>query len=101
MAVLVTCKFEEDPIKTEGAIDWTRSKMAFFSYSKASNSKVSELSNSKNPAGHYACPGCLQVNEDLIKTKCAINRTFSNNKCMGKFFVTQEQISEYSNLAQI
>ena len=29
MAVLATCKFDEDPIKSEGTIDWTRSNMGF------------------------------------------------------------------------
>ena len=31
MAVLATCKFDEDPIKTESTIDRTRSNMGFFS----------------------------------------------------------------------
>ena len=31
MAVLTNCKFDEDPMKTEGPIDRTRSRMAFFS----------------------------------------------------------------------
>ena len=30
MPVLVTCKFDEDPIKIEGTIDWSRSNMGFF-----------------------------------------------------------------------
>ena len=30
MAVLATCKFDEDPIKIEGTIDQTRSNMGFF-----------------------------------------------------------------------
>ena len=30
MAVLATCKFDEDPIKIEGSIDRTRSNMVFF-----------------------------------------------------------------------
>ena len=30
MAVLATCKFDEDPIKIEGTIDRTRSNMGFF-----------------------------------------------------------------------
>ena len=30
MAVLATCKFDEDPIKTEGTINQTRSNMGFF-----------------------------------------------------------------------
>ena len=30
MAVLATCKFDEDPIKIEGTIDWTWSNMGFF-----------------------------------------------------------------------
>ena len=31
MAVLATCKFDEDPIKIEGTTDRTRSNMGFFS----------------------------------------------------------------------
>ena len=31
MAVMATCKFDEDPIKIEGTIDRTRSNMGFFS----------------------------------------------------------------------
>ena len=35
-----------------------------------------------------------KFNEDPIKTECAINRTsFSSNKSMGKFFVTQGQVT--------
>ena len=30
MAVLVTCKFDEDPIKIEGSMDQTRKNMGFF-----------------------------------------------------------------------
>ena len=38
MAVLATCKFNEDPIKIEGTIDQTRSNMGIFQLSRASNS---------------------------------------------------------------
>ena len=30
IAVLITCKFEEHPIKNEVAINWTRTTMGFF-----------------------------------------------------------------------
>ena len=30
MALLATCKFNEDPSKIEGTINWTRSNMGFF-----------------------------------------------------------------------
>ena len=30
MPVMVTCKFDEDPIKIDGTIDQTRSNMGFF-----------------------------------------------------------------------
>ena len=30
MAVLALCKFDEDPIKIEGTIDWTRLNMGLF-----------------------------------------------------------------------
>ena len=43
MAVLVTCKFDEDPIKTECTFDRTRSNMGFFQHSRASNSNVNSL----------------------------------------------------------
>ena len=39
MPVLVTCKYDEDPIKIEGTIDRTMSNMGFF-HSMARNSKV-------------------------------------------------------------
>ena len=43
MPVLVTCKFDEDPIKIEGTIDQTRSNMGVFWHSRAGNSKVDSL----------------------------------------------------------
>ena len=41
MVVLVTCKYEEDPIKIEGARVLTRLYLIFFRRSLAANSKVS------------------------------------------------------------
>ena len=41
MIVLVTCKYEEDPIKNEGSIVLTRLYIIFFRRSSAANSKVS------------------------------------------------------------
>ena len=32
MAVLATCKFDEDPIKIEGTINWTRSNIGFLGF---------------------------------------------------------------------
>ena len=41
MVVLVTCKYEEDPIKNEGARVLARLYVVFFRRSRAANSKVS------------------------------------------------------------
>ena len=43
MPILVTCKFDEDPTKTEDIIDRIWSNMGFFWYSSAGNSKVDSL----------------------------------------------------------
>ena len=53
MPVLVTCKFDEDPIKFEGSIDRTRTNMGFFGsqvqvtpkqiFQSSQNSKSSEI----------------------------------------------------------
>ena len=93
--VLVTCKFEEDPIKTEGAINRTRSKIAFLAL-KASNSKVIILiwMEFKLLWDFMHVLVTCKFNKDLIKTEGAINRTtFSSNGSMGKFFVTQGQVT--------
>ena len=42
MVVLVTCKYEEDPIKNEGARVLTRLYGVFFRRSRATNSEVSD-----------------------------------------------------------
>ena len=42
MAVLVTCKFEEDSIKNEVAMDRTRSNMGFFGYHKGKSLQSEE-----------------------------------------------------------
>ena len=41
-SVLVTCKYEEDPIKNEGARVLTRLYVVFFRRSRAANSEVSD-----------------------------------------------------------
>ena len=49
MAVLVTCKFDEDPIKIECIINRTKSTMGF-----------SDVAGSQTHPRFYGCPGYLQ-----------------------------------------
>ena len=61
MAALVTCKFDEDPIKIEGTIDRTRSNMGFFATQGQVTPKWINWSgrNSTHPR-FYGCPAYLQ-----------------------------------------
>ena len=43
MAVLVTCKFDEDPIKIECNVEKDNVKYGLFQHSRASNSDVNSL----------------------------------------------------------
>ena len=89
MAVLVTCKFEDDSIKSDGAIRWTTFSplqvWKFFSTLKASNSV---RSGSQTHPRFYGCPVTCKF-KDPIKNKDAILRTRSN---MG-FFGTKGQVT--------
>ena len=87
MAVLVTCKFDEDPIKIESNIDRTRSNMGFF----GSQGQVKSLIWPKFELirEFMAVLVTCGFDEDPIKIKCTIDRTRSN---MG-FFSTQGQVT--------
>ena len=82
MSVVITCKFVEDPIKTEGATDRTRSQIAFFWHLMPSNSKMNnpfwpELKVLRDIM--HVLVTC-KFNEDPIKTEGDINRTtFASN----------------------
>ena len=77
MAVLATCKFDEDPIKIEGTIDRTRANIGFFCYSRASDS---EEDNTIWPEfeliQHFmAVLITCKIDEDPIKSEVVIIRT--------------------------
>ena len=89
MAVLATCKFDEDPIKIKGTIDRTRSSMGFFASQGQVTPKWSGLAEIRNHPRIYGCPGYLQVWWRSIKIECIIDKTRSNMR----FFSTQRQVT--------
>ena len=56
MPVLVTCKFDEVPIKIEGSIDRTRSNIGFFG-----RSELSDLAGIRIYPRFYGCPGYMPI----------------------------------------
>ena len=94
-AALITCKYEDDPIKNEVTIDQTKFHHckymgANFRHSRASNTKVNNLiwQNFELTREFMAVPVTSKFDEDMIKPECTIDRTRSN---MG-FFGTQGQV---------
>ena len=86
MAVPVTCKFDEDRIKIEGAID-QKVKYGLFCHSRASNSKVDGLFWPELIQDFMAVLVTCKIDEDPIKSEVAIVRTtFSPLKVYGKIF---------------
>ena len=84
MHVLVACKFNEDPLKTEGAVNWksfsNNKSGKNFHHSRASNSKANipiwpkfELHGDFMPV-LVTC----KIDEDPIKIEGIIDRTRSN-----------------------
>ena len=80
MSVLVTCKCDEDPIKSEGNIHITQ-YFLHYKYleksccSRASNSKANSLAQNRTCPRFYVFPRYLQV-EDPIKNEGGIVFTF-------------------------
>ena len=76
MSVLVTCQFDEDPIKTEGAIVSTP---LFSSTQGQLTPKVKEqdVAGIRTRLRIYACPSYLKFYDDLIKTEIVIMLTSS------------------------
>ena len=74
--VLVTSKFNEDPIKIEGTINWTRSNMGF-RHSRASNSEMNSLilMEFELVRDFVAVLVTCKFDEAPIKSKVAILRT--------------------------
>ena len=60
MPVLATCKFEEDPIKTEGAIMSTTIVFAAFKGILLRNQWI-DMAGIQTHLIFYACPSYLQV----------------------------------------
>ena len=89
MAVLTTCKFDEDSIEIEGTIDRTRSNMGFFGSQGQVTPKWKVISGRNSNSSENLWLSC-KFNEDPIKTECTINRTRSNMR----FFSTQGQVTQ-------
>ena len=92
IVVLVTCKFEEHPIKNKVAIDRTRSAIGFFGYQvQVTHLEVKSLIWSKFELirTFMVVLVTCKFDEYPIKIECTIDRTTSN---MG-FFSTQGEVT--------
>ena len=96
MAVLDTCKFDEDPIKTECTIDMTRSNMGFFSTQGKGQVTLTWIvwcgwkSNSSKILWRSWLPARLTKIGSKVKSLSSGQHCLHYNS-MGKIFVVQGQ----------
>ena len=100
MAVLVTCKFDEDPIKIECIIDRTRSNMGFFSTQGQVTLTWIVWCGWKSNSSEILWLFWLLAR--LMKIGSKVKSLSSGQHClhymsMGKFFITQGQVTQKNN----
>ena len=69
MDVLVTCKYEEDPIKNEGATVFTTLYSNFFRRARADNSGVGVVSGRNLNSSKLSCMSSLPARMRMIDSK--------------------------------
>ena len=99
MDVLVTCKYEEDPIKNEGARVDTTLYSNFFRCARADNSGVGVGIWPKLNSSKLSCMSSLPARMRMIDSKMKeleCSQDFSHFKSMGIFPDAQGQLTPQS-----